>query len=45
MQKVFAQIMTHDGMVEADSDTISVQEIFQLQGLPDVKANKARFLR
>lgn len=45
MQKIFAQIIDDGGIHNAHEKIVSVDEIFRLQGMDDVKENEKRFLR
>jgi phosphoenolpyruvate phosphomutase len=45
MQQTFAEIISDDSMVGANENIVSVQEIFRLQGMDQVRADEAAFLR
>jgi phosphoenolpyruvate phosphomutase len=45
MQKVFARIRADGGIHNANNDIVSVEEIFRLQRMDEVKANEKKFLR
>ena len=45
MQNVFRQIIQDRGIQNAHKEIVSVEEIFRLQGMQQVKADEARFLR
>lgn len=45
MQKVFAQIIAEGGIEKANDEIVSVEEIFRLQNMGDVKEKEAMFLR
>ena len=45
MQNTFAEIISDDSMVGANEHIVSVQEIFRLQGMDQVRADEVAFLR
>lgn len=45
MQKVFAQIIAEGGIEKADAGIVSVEEIFRLQNMAEVKKKEGKFLR
>jgi phosphoenolpyruvate phosphomutase len=45
MQKVFRQIINDRGIHNAHKEIVSVEEIFRLQGMKQVKDDETRFLR
>ncbi len=45
MQKVFAQIIAEGGIKGVDAEIVSVEEIFRLQNMGDVKEKEDKFLR
>jgi phosphoenolpyruvate phosphomutase len=45
MEKVFAQIRRDGGIQNVDREIVPVEHIFELQGVPQMKANEKRFLR
>ena len=45
MKKVFAQIIAEGGIKEGDAEIVSVEEIFRLQNMGDVKEKEDKFLR
>jgi phosphonopyruvate hydrolase len=45
MQDIFSQIRREGGIAGADSRIVSVDTVFDLQGVPAMKAAEARFLR
>jgi len=45
MQKVFARILADGGIHGVDREIVTVEEIFRLQGMDQVKADEKRFLR
>jgi phosphoenolpyruvate phosphomutase len=45
MQQVFATIRKDGGIQNADKEIVSVEEIFRLQDMDQVKANEKKFLR
>lgn len=45
MQEVFAQIRREGGIAGADRRIVPVEHIFELQGVPAMKAAESRFLR
>ncbi len=45
MQQVFAQIIADGGIEKVNNEIVSVEEIFRLQNMADVKKKEARFLR
>jgi phosphoenolpyruvate phosphomutase len=45
MQDVFARIIADRGIHNVNSDIVSVDEIFRLQGMDQVKRNEAQFLK
>jgi phosphoenolpyruvate phosphomutase len=44
MQKTFAAILKDDGIQNVDKEIVSVEEIFRLQDMDQVKADEKRFL-
>ena len=45
MRRVFAQIRAEGGIAGADKAIVSVDEIFELQRVGEMKANEKRYLR
>jgi 2-methylisocitrate lyase-like PEP mutase family enzyme len=45
MQQVFRQIRAEGGIAGADAAIVTVEEIFRLQGVPEMKAAEAKYLR
>lgn len=45
MRQVFRQIRTEGGIAGADAAIVTVEEIFRLQGVPEMKAAEAKYLR
>ncbi|MGH7058127.1 MAG: hypothetical protein ACREFZ_09650, partial [Acetobacteraceae bacterium] len=45
MQDVFATILRDGGIHDLADKVVSVEEVFRLQRMREVKANEARFLR
>lgn len=45
MRQVFRQIRAEGGIAGADADIVTVEEIFRLQGVPEMKAAEAKYLR
>jgi len=45
LRQVFRQIRAEGGIAGADAAIVSVEEIFRLQGVPEMKAAEAKFLR
>jgi len=45
MQKTFAKILADGGIHDVNDDIVSVEEIFRLQGMDQMKTNEKKFLR
>lgn len=45
MERVFAQIRRDGGIHNADAEIVPVTHVFELQGVPDMKAREKKYLR
>jgi len=45
MERIFAQIRRDRGIHNADAEIVPVTHIFELQGVPEMKAREKKYLR